>query len=111
MPDNDSRNNKNVFLQVLKDYNLLNNKHIPNEFKFNDRNVRLQTLAGILDTDGSYSQKDKCFDIIQEMEEILVHNFNHMLSDDDIFNLFKLLTSNTNANINNIISKPTKKLI
>ena len=76
MPDNDSRNNKNVFLQVLKDYNLLNNKHIPNEFKFNDRNVRLQTLAGILDTDGSYSQKDKCFDIIQKSKR---------LSDDIIF--------------------------
>ena len=62
--------------QALKDYNLLNNKHIPNELKFNDRNVRLQLLAGILDTDGSYSQKDKCFDIIQK---------NKILSDDILF--------------------------
>jgi ATP-dependent Lon protease len=76
MYDNDSRNNKNMFLQALKDYNLLNNKHIPNQLKFNDRNVRLQLLAGILDTDGSYSQKDKCFDIIQK---------NKILSDDILF--------------------------
>jgi hypothetical protein len=32
-----------------------------------------------------------------------------MLSDDDIFNLFKLLASNTNANIHNIVNKPTIK--
>jgi DNA polymerase III delta prime subunit len=76
MYDNDSRNNKNMFLQALKDYNLLNNKHIPNEIKINDRNTRLQLLAGIIDTDGSYSTKDKCFDIIQK---------NKILSDDILF--------------------------
>ena len=76
MHDNDSRNNKNMFLQVLKDYNLLNNKHIPNDYKINDRNVRIQILAGIIDTDGSYSQKDKCFDIIQKSK---------VLSDDIMF--------------------------
>ena len=76
MHDNDSRNNKNVFLQVLKDYNLLNNKHIPNDYKINDRNVRFQILAGIIDTDGSYSQRDKCFEIIQKSK---------VLSDDIIF--------------------------
>jgi len=76
MHDNDSRNNKNIFLQALKDYNLLNNKHIPNEIKINDRNTRMQMLAGIIDTDGSYSQRDKCFDIIQK---------NKTLSDDILF--------------------------
>ena len=76
MHDNDSRNNKNMFLQVLKDYNLLNNKHIPYDYKINDRNVRIQILAGIIDTDGSYSQKDKCFDIIQKSK---------VLSDDIMF--------------------------
>jgi hypothetical protein len=76
MHDNDSRNNKNVFLQALKDYNLLNNKHIPNDIKINDRNTRMQLLAGILDSDGSYSVKDKCFDIIQK---------NKTLSDDILF--------------------------
>jgi hypothetical protein len=76
MYDNDSRNNKNRFLQVLKDLNLLNNKHIPNIYKINDKNNRLQLLAGLIDTDGSYSNKDKCFDIIQK---------NKTLSDDILF--------------------------
>jgi len=76
MHDNDSRNNKNLFLQVLKDYNLLNNKHIPNDYKINDKKIRLELLAGIIDTDGSYSNKDKCFDIIQK---------NKILSDDILF--------------------------
>jgi hypothetical protein len=76
MYDNDSRNNKNVFLQVLKDFNLLNNKHIPHIYKINNRQNRLELLAGIIDTDGSYSVKDKCFDIIQK---------NKNLSDDILF--------------------------
>jgi hypothetical protein len=76
MYNNDSRNNKNLFLQVLKDYNLLNNKHIPNDYKINDKKIRLELLAGIIDTDGSYSNRDKCFEIIQK---------NKILSDDILF--------------------------
>ena len=73
---NDSRNNKNIFLQVLKDYNLLNNKHIPDIYKINDRNIQLELLAGLIDTDGSYSNKDKCYYITQK---------NKKLSDDILF--------------------------
>jgi len=69
---------------------------------------RLEKIVTILEEISSWSL-DKCFRITQEMEEVLVHNFNHMLSDDDIFNLFKLLASNTNANIHNIVNKPTIK--
>lgn len=76
MHDNDSRNNKNMFLQALKDYKLLNNKHIPHDIKVNDRSTRMQVLAGIIDTDGSYSLKDKCFSIFQK---------NKTLSDDILF--------------------------
>jgi hypothetical protein len=54
----------------------LNNKHIPKIYKINDKNNRLQLLAGLIDTDGSYSNKDKCFDIIQK---------NKILSDDILF--------------------------
>ena len=35
---------------------------------------------------------DKCFQVTNEMEEILIHNFNVMMNDDDIINLFKYLT-------------------
>lgn len=39
--------------KYLRKYNLLNNKHIPNEFLTNDRETRLKLLAGLIDTDGS----------------------------------------------------------
>ena len=74
--DNDSRNNKNIFLQILKDFNLLNNKHIPDIYKINDRNTQLELLAGLIDTDGNYSNKDKCYYITQK---------NKILSDDILF--------------------------
>ena len=33
-------------------YDLLNNKHIPEDYIFNDQNTRLQLIAGLIDTDG-----------------------------------------------------------
>ena len=39
--------------KLLRKYNLLNNKHIPNEYMTNDKNTRLKVLAGLIDTDGS----------------------------------------------------------
>ena len=39
--------------KYLRKYNLLKNKHIPNEYLTNDRETRLQVLAGLIDTDGS----------------------------------------------------------
>lgn len=66
----------NIFLNSLKDYNLLGNKHIPKDFKINTRENRLQLLAGILDTDGSYDVRGNCFDFIQKSE---------VLTDDLVF--------------------------
>lgn len=60
----------NAFLDTLKQYNLINNKHIPNDYKINDRCTRMQLLAGLLDTDRSYSVKDKCFEITQKSEQL-----------------------------------------
>jgi DNA-directed RNA polymerase beta subunit len=39
--------------KYLRKYNLLNNKHIPNDYLTNDRETRLKVLAGLIDTDGS----------------------------------------------------------
>ena len=39
--------------KYLRKYNLLKNKHIPNEYLTNDRETRLNVLAGLIDTDGS----------------------------------------------------------
>jgi hypothetical protein len=76
MHEHDTRNNKNKFLQVLKDFSLINNKHIPGVYKINDRQTRLELLAGIIDTDGSYCDNSKGYDIIQK---------NKVLADDILF--------------------------
>ena len=44
---------ENKMLKALQKYNLINNKHIPMAYKVNDMNVRLQILAGLIDSDGN----------------------------------------------------------
>ena len=46
------RNEENIFLTFLRTHNLIHNKHIPENYKLNSRDVRLQVLAGLIDTDG-----------------------------------------------------------
>lgn len=43
----------NPFTQLLRDNNLYMNKHIPINYMINDKNTRLQLLAGFVDTDGT----------------------------------------------------------
>jgi Hom_end-associated Hint/Type III restriction enzyme, res subunit/LAGLIDADG-like domain len=43
----------NYFFSTMKELNVIKNKHIPAIYKYNSRNVRLQLLAGLLDSDGS----------------------------------------------------------
>ncbi len=62
--------NKNVFMQVLQFYNLLNNKHIPDDYKINSRNIRLQMLAGLLDTDGWFDKKNRNYEITQKSKQL-----------------------------------------
>ena len=47
-----SKSHDNVFLEFLKTHNLINNKHVPERYKINSRSVRLDVLAGLIDTDG-----------------------------------------------------------
>lgn len=44
---------KNKLNLYLKGYGLINNKHIPKSYLYNSKEVRLQLLAGILDSDGN----------------------------------------------------------
>jgi P4 family phage/plasmid primase-like protien len=44
--------NTNKFTNSLLELNLWGNKHIPQIYKINDENARLQILAGIIDSDG-----------------------------------------------------------
>jgi DNA gyrase/topoisomerase IV subunit B len=52
------RTDLNPFKEILKKHNLYKNKHIPFEYMINDRETRLQLLAGFIDTDGCIKQKD-----------------------------------------------------
>ncbi len=65
---------KNSLKNDLRSYGLLQNKRIPYDYKVNDRETRLQLLAGLIDTDGSMS--NNCYDFI---------NKNKMLADDVVF--------------------------
>lgn len=64
----------NYMLEFLKKHNLLNNKHIPDVYKINDRDIRLNVLAGLIDTDGTLQHNG--FEITQK---------NKQLADDIVF--------------------------
>lgn len=51
--------------ESFKKYNLLKNKHIPNEYLYNTKEIRLQLLAGLIDTDG-YLDSNCSYVIVQK---------------------------------------------
>lgn len=55
----------NYFLKSLKKLNVYKNKHIPEQYIYNSREVRLNLLAGLIDTDGWYETKSKAFGFSQ----------------------------------------------
>lgn len=62
------KENQNILLEALRKLNLINNKHVPDIYKFNSREVRLQVLAGLIDTDGHLLKNE--FDIVQKNETL-----------------------------------------
>lgn len=54
---------KTIFglVSQLKEYNLLNNKHIPIEYLISSKKSKLDILRGLMDTDGYYNRKRKRF--------------------------------------------------
>lgn len=59
---------KNPLMEVLKNLNLINNKHIPYIYKINNKEVRLKLLAGLLDSDGSLY--GNCYEISQKNKKL-----------------------------------------
>lgn len=47
-------NTRNPIISELRTLNLLNNKHIPEDYLLNTEQVRLRMLAGLLDSDGNW---------------------------------------------------------
>ena len=62
----------NPFMNLLKQYNLYKNKHIPRDYLANDRETRLKVLAGLIDSDGHVpkDQNGKRVVIIQTRKEL-----------------------------------------
>lgn len=63
----------NVLYQNLKTLNVLNNKHIPNQYLTGDRQQRLELLAGLLDSDGSLDQRCGVYDFVTKLEVLADH--------------------------------------
>ena len=59
---------KNILLDILRSNDLLNNRHIPNLYKHNSREVRLAVLAGLMDTDGAWNHGG--FDYVTVSEKL-----------------------------------------
>ena len=55
----------------LRTLNLIQNKHIPNNYLINSAENRLKLLAGIIDSDGYYTSQFNCFEIVQKDEKLL----------------------------------------
>ena len=49
---NHGKTGLNPWRNFLKDNNLLGDKHIPNLYKYNSKEIRLSVLAGLIDSDG-----------------------------------------------------------
>lgn len=60
----------NPIVNGLRVYGILNNKHIPYEYKVNSREVRLHVLAGLLDSDGYLNPKCNAFDYVSKSKTL-----------------------------------------
>ena len=61
-----SRRGENSLLKAMRDLGIIHNKHLPHIYKANDRQVRLEVLAGLLDSDGSLCENN-CFDFVSAL--------------------------------------------
>lgn len=59
---------KNHFLETLRDLSVINNKHIPQQYKTGSEKQRLEILAGLIDTDGHLNNNN--YEIIQKNEKL-----------------------------------------
>lgn len=57
--------------EVLRSMGVLGNKHIPQNYLVNSRQVRLELLAGLIDTDGYYTAKFNVFEIVMTNQRLV----------------------------------------
>jgi hypothetical protein len=64
------KNGDNPLRTALRDYGMLFNKHIPDDYLYTDRESRLKLLAGLIDTDGHFCHENRCLQISQVRFEL-----------------------------------------
>ena len=52
--------------KLLRDENLIENKHIPENYLINSEKIRLELLAGLIDSDGHYDEQANGYEITQK---------------------------------------------
>lgn len=62
---NKKHNHKNPIKEALKHYNILSSKDIPEEYIYASVKDKLELLAGLIDTDGSFSKRDRIYTFSQ----------------------------------------------
>ena len=60
---------KNHLLDLMSDMGLIGNKHVPDVYRVNSKEVQMQLLCGILDSDGSRNRNS--FDLTLKKENII----------------------------------------
>lgn len=69
-------NHKNYVLDVLTHYGIRKNKDIPEDFIYTSVENRLKLLAGLIDTDGNFSKRDRVYTFSQcESRKHIVDKF------------------------------------
>jgi replicative DNA helicase len=53
----------------MKDLGILGNKNIPTIYKINDESVLLNVIAGLIDSDGTYCETKRFFEITQKYDK------------------------------------------
>lgn len=66
-----TKEQKNIFIKALRENNLINNKHIPQDYKTSSIKQRLELLAGIIDSDGFYQKKSNQYEITLKNNKLM----------------------------------------
>ncbi len=65
-----AKQGKNFFLNTLRELDLIDNKHIPDLYKINSREKRLDLLAGLIDSDGYHDPRGNYIEIVQKSKQL-----------------------------------------
>jgi len=65
-----STGKRNKLKDAMDSYGLKETKFIPHDYKANSREIQLEILAGLLDTDGHLNKKSMTFDFISKYEQL-----------------------------------------